>query len=130
MVKAIKIKKAVLEIPFVDDDGNEIVKFEFDKSDDSAERVARVKEELMESVAKAENDENYNLDKLSVDMKKAFDSLLGEGAYDKLYELSPSWEIMIFYFIQVCQAIGESTTSGLDEMNEAIEKYSNKFAVK
>ena len=126
MAKQITIKKAYVPIDFVDDDGNIIESFRFDKSDDAAQRIIDVQNSVSASFAKAENDEDYSLDKLHVDLGKAVDSLLGEGSYEKLYDMSPSWEIMLHYFVAICTSIAEETNTNLSEMNNAIDKYTKK----
>lgn len=126
MAKVINIRKPVIDIEFKDDNGNLVAEFEFDKSDDAAQRILDTQNEMLAELVKAENDDDYSLKKLGDTMRKIMDNLLHEGAYDTLYEISPSWEIMLYYFIEICKAISEETNSNLSEMNTAIEKYINK----
>lgn len=126
MAKVINIRKPHIDIEFKDDEGNVVLAFKFDKSDDAQQRILDVQNEVMASLSKAELDEEYTIKKLNKDIERAFDSLLGEGSFNKLYELSPSWEIMIYYFVEICGAIAEETHTSFDEMNVALEKYASK----
>lgn len=123
MAKVINIRKPYIDIVFKDDDGAVVAEFKFDKTDDANQRILDVQNGILKSLGKAENDPNYTFDKLKEELRKALDSLIGEGAFDQLYELSGSWEIMLHYFVEICVAISEETHSNLNEMNAAIAKY-------
>lgn len=58
-------------------------------------------------------------------LKKAFDTILGEGTFDKVYEITPSVFIMTDYFIQIVEGlVDEFNKLGL--MNKRLKKYLNK----
>jgi len=91
------------------------VTYEVDMSDDAT----KVHEEALASMA----DLGEKIDKLEVDGKKeeaneagvqilktSYDDLLGEGAFDAIYKLSPSIILMMDYFLQITLGVSEEMT--------------------
>lgn len=50
-------------------------------------------------------------------VKQAVDAVLGEGSCEQLYKLSPSTEIVVYYFIQIMQGLLDE----ISKMNDTSE---------
>lgn len=121
---AIKINTQTTEIPVVF--GN--LEFTFNVSDESIknfrEKALKVQKEL-ESLAENENDDDKVLEKAKEVLKRGFDLMLGEGAFEKIYELSPSVMICAQYFVQLAEGLEQELQKrGLSKTQEELaEKY-------
>lgn len=120
---AIKIQTKTTKIPVVIGD----LEFEFDTSDESIKNFDKSATEVMKELDKIKVDQE---DETSVEavkdvLKRGFDLFLGDGAFDKIYEVSPSVVIVMQYFEQVAEGITEE----LNKMNliqtseEKVQKY-------
>lgn len=100
---AIKIQTQKPEIPI--EIGN--LKFSFDVSDESVkafrEQGIKLQKEL-EQIEAGLNDDSA-LDATKDALRRGFDLFLGEGAFDKIYELSPSIMIVADYFVRLSEGI-------------------------
>lgn len=124
MVKAINIKSTVVKVPFVDDEGNTKLELSFDKKDITEQKITDLQNEMLKNVALMSNQEEKNdFEQLKTVMTTVIDSIFGEGSFDKLYELSPSWSIVLHYFIEMIELIKTETENELSEMQSALNKY-------
>lgn len=124
MVKAINIKSTVVKVPFVDDEGNTRLELSFDKKDITEQKITDLQNEMLKNVALMSNQEEKNdFEQLKTVMTTVIDSIFGEGSFDKLYELSPSWSIVLHYFIEMIELIKTETENELSEMQSALNKY-------
>lgn len=124
MVKAINIKSTVVKVPFVDDEGNTKLELSFDKKDITEQKITDLQNEMLKNVALMSNQEEKNdFEQLKTVMTTVIDGIFGEGSFDKLYELSPSWSIVLHYFIEMIELIKTETENELSEMQSALNKY-------
>ena len=120
---AIRIEEQKPEIPV------EIgkLKFTFKVTDEAIlnfrKESLRLKEEL-EKIQAAEDDE-ANVEKVRELLRQGFDAFLGEGAFEKIYEMSPSVMVISRYFTQLVLGISdEIERMGADK---ALEKRAKKY---
>lgn len=120
---AIKIQTKKSEIPI--EIGDE--KFAFDVSDESIknfrEEALKVQKEF-HSIG-ADVDDETALEEARKALKRGFNVMLGEGAFEKIYALSPSVMICMQYFVQLAEGIEhELQNMGLSESQaELAKKY-------
>ncbi len=120
---AIRIEEQKPEIPVELGE----LKFTFKVTDEAVlnfrKESLRLKEEL-EKIQEAEEDE-MNVEKVRELLRQGFDAFLGEGAFEKIYEMSPSVMIVSRYFAQLVLGISEEIERmGADK---ALEKRAKKY---
>lgn len=103
------------------------LKFEFDISDESIKSFreeALKAEKEFHSISVNEEDEKA-LEQARNVLKRAYDLFFGEGAFEKIYELSPSVMICMNYFVQIVEGIeSELNKRGLSQSaQEKAKKY-------
>lgn len=107
---AIKIQTQKAEIPVELGD----LTFAFDVSDESVkqfrENAVKLQKEL-ESLQVNEEDDKVIAEAKDI-LNRGFTIMLGEGAFEKIYKLSPSVVIVMSYFTQIAEGIAEE----LDKM--------------
>lgn len=118
----IKIQTRKPEIPIEIGD----LKFSFDTSDESIKEFYSQANEVRKELENITiNDEEKALEQAKEVLKQGFDVMLGVGAFDKVYALSPSVAICADYFVQLSEGIKRE----LDKMGasqpqqEKISKY-------
>lgn len=121
MAIIIQTEKPVIPIHLGD------LNFEFSVSDESVKKfrsdAAKIQKEL-ESVNVSDDDEKA-LEQAKDVLRRGFDLMLGNGAFEKIYDLSPSIVICIKYLAQIGEAIaGELEKMGFTEsQQEKAKKY-------
>lgn len=120
---AIRIEEQKPEIPVEIGE----LKFTFKVTDEAVlnfrKESLRLREEL-EKIQAAEDDE-ANIEKVRELLRQGFDAFLGEGAFEKIYERSPSIMIVSRYFTQLVLGISdEIERMGADK---ALEKRAKKY---
>ena len=103
-MKPIQLRKNKIHVPFVDDDGKVVAEFWVDKTDKGIQELDKAIAEVNKLAKKTRED---NFEEMKSYMTKSVDVILGEGAFDKLYEFNPSIEIVTLYFVQVALGIQE-----------------------
>lgn len=119
----IQVESTFIPIDFTDEDGNVLASFRFDKSDDAQLRIVEAQNKLLKSVGLADSDSNYSLDNLKDDLEEALDTLLEPGSFKKLYSISPSWEIILFYMVKIFEVVAEQTHNNFSGVNNSLAKY-------
>lgn len=121
-MKPIQLRKTTIDIPFLDDKGNEQLVLHFDRSDENIKRLYASFDDI-QNKAKAFEKENYedDFEEATAFVKETMDSILGEGSFDKVYALSPSIFIVVTYFYQL--AIGIKEELELEDLNAMEAKY-------
>lgn len=118
-MKAIKLVTTKIEIPFLDKDGKEALKLHFDRSDENVERLYTNFESLKERAEEHQNSNEESLASMREFLKDTTDSMLGEGSFDLIYDLTPSLNIIAVYLYQIAIGIKEELES---EQIEALEE--------
>lgn len=114
---AIKIQTKTHIIPIEIGD----VKLEFDMSDENVKRLFDSEKEIMKKINEVDKND-FEAQKQAI--SEIVDTLLGEGSFDKLYNLSPSVFIVVEYFMQIAQGLKEEINKrlGNDNLSKA-QKY-------
>ncbi|MCP1102595.1 hypothetical protein M2454_001907 [Aequitasia blattaphilus] len=123
--------KILMEKPYIDVEIGEL-KFKFDKSDEHIKEFykklngyQKTYHELFDETEEANEEATpEKIDALGKLLKDALDSMLEEGAYDKIYELIPSVTNIAFYFFELCLGIKKEITE--DPMKAIASKYLTK----
>ena len=117
---AIKIEKKQTEIPIEIGD----LKFAFDVTDESIQRfrenAIKIQQEL-ETI----DDEEENMENAKAILGKGFDVILGDGAFEKVYQMTPSIPYLLNYFIQLVNGLSDEL-SALGAIEERAQKYLGK----
>lgn len=116
----INIKKDYIPIPFVDEGGKEKFELRFYKTDENIQRILDYNNELEETTKEDENAEP-TLEEQKARDKKIIDATLGEGSFDKMYDLSDSLMNVRDYYVEIC--IGLLKELGHEQTSKALEKY-------
>lgn len=99
------------------------LKFTFDTSDENIKKFFKKAAEL----EKLENKENIiDLDSLKEDIKLGFDVILGEGAFEQIYNLTPSVIACRTYLEQIAEGIVEELQKRNAAKTEKYNHYLNK----
>ena len=124
---AIKIEEKKPEIPV------EIgpLKFTFVVTDESVLKFrkngAKIQREL-EKVELVEDDDEKALEQTRDILRRGFDLFLGDGAFEKIYNLTPSIPFLLEYFAQLSEGLhAEIEALGA---NEAVRKRAEKYIKK
>lgn len=110
-MKVIKLRKNLIDIPFENENGETILLLHFDRTDDNVKRLYESFETLQkklaafEAIEKEGKDPDFDEQKKFV--KETCDSILGAGAFDKIYKLNPSVIIVASYLYQIAIGIKE-----------------------
>lgn len=115
---AIKIQTKTTQIPIEFDDKLTLY---FDMSDDNIDRLFKAQKTFEKEISEIDNDD---IDGLKEMLRKAYTLFLGEEAFDKLYELSPSVVILTNYFWSIVEGLQEEIEkrAGQTQMQK-VEKY-------
>lgn len=124
---AIKIEEKKPEIPI------EIgpLHFKFLVTDESVlqfrKNGAEIQQEL-ERVEQIEDDDEKALEQAKDALHRGFDLILGEGAFEKLYEMTPSVPYLMEYFVQLGEGIHEELQAlgAYESIQKRAEKYIKK----
>lgn len=124
---AIKIQTEKPEIPV------EIgyLKFSFDLSDESIKKFRKEALEVQKefhSITVSEDDEEA-LEQAKSVLKRGFELILGEGAFEKIYDMSPSVMTCMNYFVQLEEGIEQELKErgiSQDQVEKAKKYIRNK----
>lgn len=120
---AIKIQTEKPSIPI--EIGN--LKFEFDVSDESIKKFREDGIKIQKELANIEVDENDEiaLEQTKDALRRGYEVLLGKGAFEKIYELSPSVVICMQYLAQIGNGIEQELNKmGLSQsQKQKAQKY-------
>lgn len=120
-MRQIRLQSNFIEIPLVDDKGEVVETFKFDKTD---EGIANLEKQYKKVTEMAKSDENFESQaKRKAFMKIAVDGTFGAGSFDKLYKLNPSLTIVSAYYLQMCLAIKEDINDMVDKNDQVLNKY-------
>ncbi len=95
--------------------------FEFEITDDNIKRLYDSMDQFEKEVA---NNKEESLEGAQDALRKAFDFLLGDGAFDKVYEEYPSTVMVANYFVQIAEGIeGEILNRAGNNNKSKQERY-------
>ncbi len=101
------------------------LKFEFDISDESVQKFYGGVERIQEELTALDVVEGKEFESMKEALKKGYDFMLGDGAFDKIYEQTPSAIKLLEYFQLLSESIAEKLQGmGLTESQKTkVEKY-------
>ncbi|MFW7409165.1 hypothetical protein ACODG4_04300 [Vagococcus fluvialis] len=120
-MKPIQLKRTVIDVPFVDNDGNQLLLLHFNQEQENMENLEKVLSDLGTQVEKMKDQEETSMSEYGQVIKSAFDSILGDGAYDQVYEISPNISFIANYLYQL--AIGIKEEIEQEEVDIVKKKY-------
>lgn len=108
------------------------VELKFKADDDSLNKIINAVDDFNERAEALET--KVRSEELSYDaefeatkelLKDSFDYLLGDGAFDKIYNQTPSLKLVLNYFLEISEGLKkELEERGIDtEQNEKMKKY-------
>lgn len=114
-MRAIRLVKNTIDIPFVDDEDNVIYTLHFDRTDENRKKLMKSIKELekqyskldAKAKSKKEDADEAFFDEATAFVKKTTDDLLGEGSFDKMFEINPFIEAVAKYLYQIMIGIKE-----------------------
>ena len=108
-MKAIQLVTNTIDIPFEDEKGKILFTLHFDRTDENKKRLMKSFEDLDEKMKEltAKNEDGVTIDEGVAFLKDTADKLLGEGSFDKMYEVNPSFEIVAKYLYLIMIGIKE-----------------------
>src|SRR5690625_3449275 len=115
---SIKIQTKTTQIPI--EFGDELTLY-FDMSDENIQKLFKAQETFEQEISEIDNDD---IDELKGMLRKAYTLMLGDDAFDKLYELSPSVVILTNYFWEIAKGLVDEIEkrAGQTQMQK-VEKY-------
>ena len=117
-MKAIQLKKTVLDIPF-EENGKTVLTLHFDRSDDNRKRFYGLFKEMQGVIDNLSDDASVD-EQISI-VKRLADGILGDGAFDKMYNLNQSVLIVAQYLFQI--AIGIKEELEAEDLKAVEDKY-------
>lgn len=125
---AIRIEEKKAEIPVEIGE----LKFSFKVTDDAVldfrKNSLAVMEELKGLQIKPDEEDETILEKVKEVLQKGFDTILGEGAFKKIYDMTPSVFLLMRYFEQLATGLAEELKNmgALEVLNQRAENYLRK----
>ena len=125
---AIRIEEKKAEIPVEIGE----LKFSFKVTDDAVldfrKNSLAVMEELKGLQIKSDEEDETILEKVKEVLQKGFDTFLGEGAFEKIYDMTPSVFLLMRYFEQLAAGLAEELKNmgALEVLNQRAENYLRK----
>lgn len=119
---AIKIQTKKPEIPIEIGD----LRFVFDVSDKSIKQFRNNALEVQKEFHSITiEDDEKAIEQAKAVLKRGFEMILGDGAFEKIYDLSPSVMIAMQYFVQLAEGIEQELRNmGFSEtQQETAKKY-------
>ena len=115
----LKILKPVFTVELTNENDEVVDVIKIDKTDKSIEEIYNVSVKLGEEAKKLDNLETF--DEIVDVIKRNVDSLLGEGSFEKINNLTGSVAYTLDYFVVIANML-------VDDLKEAnTEKLKNKY---
>lgn len=122
-MRAIKLVKNTIDIPFVDENDKVIYTLSFDRTDENTKKLRKAMKELRGKIEEFDDMEETeeNEEKAVLFLKETADSLLGEGSFDKMYKVNPFVYAVARYLYQAMIIIKEETEE--EDLKAVESKY-------
>lgn len=125
-MKTIKLKSKNIVIPFQDEEGNVLLELSFKRDDKILVGIIESIEDVTRGFQEYEDSEEFDYKAAKKRVKEAIDAWLGEGIFDKLYNLQPTLTQVVDLATQIVEILGEELANVVREKEKAIEKYFKK----
>lgn len=101
------------------------LKFAFDTSDESVEKFYGGIEKIQSDLTAIEVDENDMMSGAKEALKRGYDHVLGEGAFEKIYKQTPSVMKLTSLFLVLMEHVTEELENmGMSEtQKQKVDKY-------
>src|SRR5690606_32427107 len=129
---AIRIEEKKAEIPVEIGE----LKFSFKVTDDAVldfrKNSLAVMEELkgfqIKPDGEPDEEDETIMEKVKEILRKGFDTILGEGAFEKIYDMTPSVFLLMRYFEQLATGLADELKNmgALEVLNQRAENYLQK----
>ena len=125
---AIRIEEKKTEIPVEIGE----LKFAFKVTDnavlDFRKNGLAMVDELKNLQIKPDEEDETALEKVKEVLRKGFDTILGEGAFEKVYGMTPSVFLLMRYFEQLATGLADELKNmgALEVLNQRAENYLQK----
>lgn len=125
---AIRIEEKKAEIPVEIGD----LKFSFKVTDEAVldfrKNGLAMVDELKNLQIKPDEEDETALEKVKEVLRKGFDTILGEGAFEKIYGMTPSVFLLMRYFEQLATGLADELKNmgALEVLNQRAENYLQK----
>lgn len=116
----IKLKSNKIDIPFVNDEGETLLTLYFDKTDENYKKIMDLRETIYD-LQKETTDADKDIEDTKAYVKRIFDTILGDGSFDKVYEINPSVTTITSYTFNIVDGILEDMTR--DMRSDVLNKY-------
>ncbi|MBE6173676.1 MAG: hypothetical protein E7153_12685 [Enterococcus faecium] len=84
-----------------------------------ATKSAKITEKLEKEMIKPETADR----KAHEELEKVMDQLLGDGAFNKLFKLSPDYTLISEYYMEICSAVGEELGGRKKQFFDKMQRY-------
>ncbi|WP_301357415.1 hypothetical protein, partial [Enterococcus spodopteracolus] len=84
-----------------------------------ATKSAKITEKLKKEMIKPETADR----KAHEELEKVMDQLLGDGAFNKLFKLSPDYTLISEYYMEICSAVGEELGGRKKQFFDKMQRY-------
>lgn len=125
-MKTIKLKSKNIVIPFQDEEGNVLLELSFKRDDKILVGIIESIEDVTRGFQEYEDSEEFDYKAAKKRVEEAIDAWLGEGTFNKLYDLQPSLTQVVDLATQIVEILGEELANVVREKEKAIEKYFKK----
>lgn len=105
-MRTIQTRPTVLEIPFVNDKDEEVLRLYFDRSDENVNHFYSLIPDMEKRIKELDENPDIEFDTKEF-MRNIADSFLGEGSFDKIYEINNSTFTAAKYVYQIAIGIKE-----------------------
>lgn len=125
---AIRIEEQKPEIPVEIGE----LKFSFKVTDEAVlgfrKNGLAIADELKNLQIKPDEEDETALEKVKEVLRKGFDTILGEGAFEKIYGMTPSVFLLMRYFEQLATGLADELKNmgALEVLNQRAENYLQK----
>jgi len=122
MTKAIIIQTQSTAIP-IEFNG---LKFEFRTDDASVDQFRKGVASLQDEIQAMEPAEGEELEASKATLKRGYDYILGDGAFERIYEKTPSVIALTNAFMQLGEAISQRLNTLGEKQSDKAKKYLKK----
>lgn len=131
-MKVINLSKPKIIIPF-EDNGKPLFELHVDRSDETLLKIGQIQKDLEEKsntlIDKAQfqhANEAELIEEAKEIQRHAYDTLLGEGAFNQVYGVIGSVEEMSAVLLTICEGIANEIKSERAKVDQRMQKYLKK----
>lgn len=125
-MKTVKLKSKDIIIPFEDTNGEIVLELSFKRDDSILVEIIESIEEVTKKFESYEKSEEFTYETAKERVKEAIDTWLGDGVFDKLFNLSPSVTMVIDLVSEIVIILGEELGNITRQKQQKINKYLKK----